>query len=510
MPWSGGTFTLLYDWVSRRDAGSPTNKIGATEMLAQEQDIADGLELTIKANGDIAATGNLPMGGFLHTNVGAATARTNYTRVAELQDGAHVWIAGGGTADAITATYAPSLSALTNGQHVRVRATAANATTTPTFAPNGLTAKTIVKGANTALVAGDIAGQYHELQLQYNSTLDKWVLLNPAYPLATSAIDLNGLTTDATGGDVADLLAFVDASESNASNKVTVQKFYDVSYAALTAVTSVATGDKATILQSSVAKSITADNFLISGLQLLTTDTTGGATGDFIAFVDVSDSNNGNKVAVSDFVYNFLNNGTADASPEQAADHVLTRDNSASAYKKVLLQYVGAGLQTVWIPAGAMTARTTNGAAAGTTESATNKVMSKTLDFDASTIEYAQFTVAFPKSWDLGTVTAQFFWRSTNTGNCIWGLQGVAISDDDVTDAAFGTAQTVTDGVTATTDTMVSAATAAITIAGTPAAGDIVTFQVYRDASNGSDTLAVDALLVGVKLTYNCSVNNDT
>lgn len=86
----------------------------------------------------------------------------------------------GGTADAITADLSPDLAALANGVLVSIRAENANATTTPTFAPDGLVAKTIVKGNNQALVAGDIAGAGHILDLQYDLTLDKWVLLNPA------------------------------------------------------------------------------------------------------------------------------------------------------------------------------------------------------------------------------------------------------------------------------------------------------------------------------------------
>lgn len=168
------------------------------------------------------------------------------------------------------------------------------------------------------------------------------------------------------------------------------------------------------------------------------------------------------------------------------------------------------GKQTVWIPAGAMATRTSNGAASGTTETTTNKVMVKTLDFDASTAEYAQFSVAMPKSWNGSTVTAQFCWSNVSgTGNVIWGLQGVAISDDDVLDAAFGTAQTVTDGVTAAGDLMQSAETGAITIGGTPASLDLVIFQVYRDAANGSDTLAVDARLHGVRLYITTNAKND-
>lgn len=87
---------------------------------------------------------------------------------------------GAGTANAITATFAPAITALTNGLLLCVRGASANTTTAPTFSPNGLTVKSIVKGANTPLMPGDIAGAGHWLELQFDTTLDKWVLLNPA------------------------------------------------------------------------------------------------------------------------------------------------------------------------------------------------------------------------------------------------------------------------------------------------------------------------------------------
>lgn len=95
--------------------------------------------------------------------------------------------AAGGTADALTGTFTPAVATLTNGMVLYVRAGSANATATPTFTPNGgvIAAKTVVKGNNVALVAGDIAGAGHWLALQYDATLDKWVLLNPATGVAT-------------------------------------------------------------------------------------------------------------------------------------------------------------------------------------------------------------------------------------------------------------------------------------------------------------------------------------
>jgi hypothetical protein len=169
------------------------------------------------------------------------------------------------------------------------------------------------------------------------------------------------------------------------------------------------------------------------------------------------------------------------------------------------------GKQTIWIPAGAMKARTTSGAASGTVETTTNKVMLQTLDFDAAAAEYAQFAIRMPKGWNESAVTAYLLWSSAISGTnaVVWGLQAVALSDDDALDAAFGTAQTVTDAQTAQGDLMQTAETSAITIAGTPAAGDWVVFQVYRDAVNGSDTLAGDARLHGVVVIYTTDAAND-
>lgn len=118
--------------------------------------------------------------------------RTHASFIATLRDEAtkrsFSVAAAGGTADAITATYTPAVTALTNGMTLLVRAALANTTTTPTFSPNGLAAATIVRHNNQALAVGDIAGAGHWLELQYDTTLAKWVLQNPARTdLATTA-----------------------------------------------------------------------------------------------------------------------------------------------------------------------------------------------------------------------------------------------------------------------------------------------------------------------------------
>lgn len=170
------------------------------------------------------------------------------------------------------------------------------------------------------------------------------------------------------------------------------------------------------------------------------------------------------------------------------------------------------GKQLVPIPAGAMKATTTNGAASGTVEMTTNKNMFVTLDFDTSTQEFAQFSIPMPKSWNESTVTFQAVWShaatTTNFG-VVWQLAGVAVSDDDAGDVAFGTAQTSADTGGTTNDIYISPESSAITIAGTPAENDMVMFQVARVPANGSDTMAIDARLHAIKLFITTNAGND-
>lgn len=175
------------------------------------------------------------------------------------------------------------------------------------------------------------------------------------------------------------------------------------------------------------------------------------------------------------------------------------------------------GKETIWIPASAMTARTTNGAAAGTAESTTNKVMLSTLDFDTTTQEYAQFFIRMPKSWNEGTVTFQAVGSrasGSNTG-VVFELAGLALGHGDTIDSAFGTAQTSvfsSGNSTAMTSTGVEyhgTVSSAITIAGTPAAEDWVVFQVSRVVGNASDDMTADARLHGVTLYFTTDASTD-
>lgn len=167
---------------------------------------------------------------------------------------------------------------------------------------------------------------------------------------------------------------------------------------------------------------------------------------------------------------------------------------------------VGIGKQLLaWVPAGAMISNTTNGAELVDVEMTTNKNMVRVLNFDPTTSESAQFSVAMPKKWNESTVTFVPYWThdatDTNFG-VVWELSGVATSNSDTLDVAFGTGQTSTDTGGTTYDVFVGPESAAITIGGTPAEVDLVNFKISRLPANGSDTMAVDAGLIGVKVFY--------
>lgn len=107
------------------------------------------------------------------------------------------WVIAGGTADAITTTYSPAITSLTDGLILTFRAASANATTTPTFAPNALTAHTITKLGGAALVAGDIKGNLAEYFVRYNLANTRWELLNPSI---IGVAQLSGTLPTTSGG----------------------------------------------------------------------------------------------------------------------------------------------------------------------------------------------------------------------------------------------------------------------------------------------------------------------
>ena len=193
---------------------------------------------------------------------------------------------------------------------------------------------------------------------------------------------------------------------------------------------------------------------------------------------------------------------------------ITTRTNKGSSltFSEMYTNFDTLAIQSIWIPAGAMYPSSTNPCAGlAQVETTALRPDLKVLDFATGADEFAQFTIAFPKSWNEGTVTFQPFWTvtGTDTGTVAWQLGGIAVSSDDTINTAFGTlvATTALAHSGTSNDLMVSVESGAVTIAGSPAAGDCCFFQINRDIS--ADNQAGDARLLGLKLFFTTDAAND-
>lgn len=131
--------------------------------------------------------------------------------------------------------------------------------------------------------------------------------------------------------------------------------------------------------------------------------------------------------------------------------------------------------------------------------------------FSGTADQFAQFKIPLPKAWNASTVTFRVRWTSVTAGagNVVWSLQGAASSDGDAINQAYGTAVNVTDAFTSTNKEHVTAESAAVTIAGTPAKQDTLYFRVARLATNVSDTKVEKCYLLGVEIFVTTDALND-
>ncbi|TXH58987.1 MAG: hypothetical protein E6Q97_00830 [Desulfurellales bacterium] len=184
MPFNGsGTFSRTNGvntgstaWQSDRDTGV---NIVVTRHDAHDQDIANGLTNCVTKDGQTTRTADSPMGGYKHTNVGSATARSNYATAGQVQDGALMWGGtSGGSANAQTVTLTPAPSAIVAGMTIRFRSGFFNSGAT-TLNVNGLGATNITSGTRL-LIAGELATGY-DYTVVFNGT--SWSL-QPSHPSA--------------------------------------------------------------------------------------------------------------------------------------------------------------------------------------------------------------------------------------------------------------------------------------------------------------------------------------
>lgn len=133
------------------------------------------------------------------------------------------------------------------------------------------------------------------------------------------------------------------------------------------------------------------------------------------------------------------------------------------------------------------------------------------LAFDPTTVEAASFLFAPPKGWNLGVMQYQAYWShpATTTNFGVRYAIGCAAYGDGDAFTAVAIAQGGVNDTGGATDTMYITDKTNFTPA-SPAAGDMIMFQIARDTTNGADTLAVDARLHGIMLYYTITTHDDT
>ena len=149
----------------------------------------------------------------------------------------------------------------------------------------------------------------------------------------------------------------------------------------------------------------------------------------------------------------------------------------------------------------------TAGGAAQTKIDGTNQTY-YALEYDADSDEAAYWQWAMPDSYDDGTIDITYYWTAAaNTNNVVWCFQARGVSAGEAVDAALSASICETGAAPGTTQYLVSTTESAA--ASNFTKGEEVAFKVFRDADNGSDTMAGDARLLKVKIEYSVSQETD-
>lgn len=292
--WATGTdytenSTVFHAMVLYRCLVAHTSGTFSTDLAGGKWVILDDFSL-ISAP---APTADIPLGGFKHTGVGAATARTQYARVDQVQDSAFIWAGtDAGAANAYSFTLTPAVAAYATGQIFYGKIGVGHTNTGACVASFGPGNKSIKMPDGSAPAANAlVAGQTYAFLYDGSGNL---IVLNPT--ASQAGLDINGMTA-LTAPDVADAAVVYDTSAA-ANRKIVLSD-------------------------------------LLKVLNGLTADAAPDGTADYLLSYDASAS--AAKKVLLHNVFKTINALTADAAPDKAADYLVTYDVSATAPKKVLL-----------------------------------------------------------------------------------------------------------------------------------------------------------------------------
>src|SRR5688572_14463437 len=167
------------------------------------------MPLALLRDGRNAATGNLPMGGFRHVNVGAPASATNYMRSKDFIENVPIYMVDAeASADriSVSASFYTTASAATaprDGSHILVKAGSDKSSAVAirlNTGDNNPHSGNVFLANGSALFSGAIrSGGIYEFI--WSSSDTAWQLFNPQVDYATSA--LPGVIQIATAAEVA-------------------------------------------------------------------------------------------------------------------------------------------------------------------------------------------------------------------------------------------------------------------------------------------------------------------
>lgn len=198
MAWNGsGSFVRANGATEWQDDAALGTGIEAGLHDAQDNDLAGGVDNCLAKDGQNQPTTNLPMGGFKHTNVGTATARTEYTSLGQIQDKTGIWggTTGGGATN-YTLTLSPAIPAYVAGQSIKFIPNVTNVGAA-TLNINGLGAVVVYRPDGTNLSAGDLlnTGLYEITYTGSSFTLTNYT---PSWITIATSLLQNGAGVAAT------------------------------------------------------------------------------------------------------------------------------------------------------------------------------------------------------------------------------------------------------------------------------------------------------------------------
>jgi len=280
--------------MARNGSGSYSNPypnfvsgtvISSAQVDANNSDVATALTQSIAVDGQTTVTANLPMNAKKFTGLAVGTAATDSLSLKQAQAEAFVWCGtAGGSANAITLSPSPAITAYAAGQRFVWMASSTVNTGATTVAISGLS--TIALQDNgAALVAGNHAASKMFMGiLNTTSTMQiMQVQISGTDPLIVSSLTVSGtsvLTGVTTHGD--DVVSDTDSTDDLGTTSVRWANLFVDGITATDQITATGfTGTLDGILGSGAAAAATVTTLTASGIVSVddTTTSTSGTTG---------------------------------------------------------------------------------------------------------------------------------------------------------------------------------------------------------------------------------------